>query len=162
VEWERLVADLEAGLLGADGEPLPGRESLWVALLGHRAEIAMQHRDFQQAEAILKRLKEHYERNKDEKNMAVAVHQLGRIAEERRQFDEAERWYRQSLEIDERIGDESGQARSLHQLGRIAEEQGNGEQARKFYLQSEALFIRFNDSYNLEIVHSSLKRLDEK
>ncbi|HZT40602.1 MAG TPA: CHAT domain-containing protein [Chthonomonadaceae bacterium] len=159
VEWERLVTELEAETADANGEPLPGREYLWLALLGHRQEIAQYQRDFETQERIVHRLKEHYERAGDDRNHAVALHQLGRIAEERRQFEEAERWYRQSLAIKEHIGNEHGQASTLHQLGRIAEEQGNMVEAVAFYKQAEAIFIRVNDPYSLEIVRKSLQRV---
>lgn len=60
VEWERLIVDLEAEVTDANGEPFPGREILWRALLGHRQEIASYRRDFETQETILHRLREYY------------------------------------------------------------------------------------------------------
>ncbi len=115
VEWERLIHEVEKESADASGDPLVGREDLWRALLGHRAEIASFRRDYDAEERIHFRLKGYYEGVGDERNQSAALHQLGMIAQERRQFDEAERWYRQSLAIAERIGNEHGQASTLHQ-----------------------------------------------
>ncbi|MBI3796026.1 MAG: CHAT domain-containing protein [Deltaproteobacteria bacterium] len=158
-EWERLIANSEAEVTNANGEPLTGRENLWIALLGHRAKIFNYRRDFKSEQAIHLRLKDHYERASDERNQATTLHQLGMIAEERRQWEEAERWYRQSLAIAERIGNEHGQAGTLHQLGMIAEERGNPVEAERFYQQAEALFVRLNDPHSLSIVRASLQRV---
>jgi tetratricopeptide (TPR) repeat protein len=147
VEWERLVAGVEAEITDGRGEPLPGRESLWRGILGFQAEIADYVRDFEKAQGIYLRLKEHYEGAGDDHNVAVALHQLGRIAEERRQFDEAERWYRQSLEIEERIGDEHGQAKALHQLGMIAEERRQFDEAERWYRQSLEIKERLGNEH---------------
>jgi tetratricopeptide (TPR) repeat protein len=159
VEWERLITDVESEVADSSGEPLTGREPLWMALLGHRQEMAYYRRDFDTQETILHRLKDHYEHAGDDRNLAVALHQLGVIAQERRQWEEAERWYRQSLAIKERLGDEHGQAITLHQLGSIAEERGNVADAVQFYERAETLFSRLNDPYSLGIVRRSLQRV---
>src|SRR5262249_50319626 len=127
MEWDRLITDVEAEAMDTSGEPLMGREQLWMALLGHRQEIASFRHDFDTQETILHRLKDHCERVGDDRNHAVSLHQLGILAQERRQWEEAERWYRQSLAIKKRLGDEHGQASTLHQLGMLAQEQGQGE-----------------------------------
>jgi tetratricopeptide (TPR) repeat protein len=159
VEWERLITDVEADATGTSGEALTGREQLWRALLGHRQEMAYYRRDFDTQETILHRLKDHYEHAGDDRNHAVALHQLGMIAQERRQFEEAERWYRQSLAIKERLGDEHGQASTLHQLGRLAQERGNVAEAVQFYERAETLLVRYNDPHSLGIVRRSLQRV---
>lgn len=159
VEWDRLINEIEKESVAMNGDPLAGREDLWRALLGHRAEIANFRRDYDAGEAIYVRLKDYYERAGDERNQSAMLHQLGVIAHERRQFVEAERWYRQSLAIEERIGDEHGQASTLHQLGMIAEEQGNALEAVRIYEQAEALYANQNDPYRLDIVRKSLKRV---
>jgi len=158
-EWERLLTEL--GKLAQDeaGEALVGRKFLWLCLMGHKQELAGFRRDFDAQEAILSRLREYYEKAGDEKNHAVSLHQLGMIAQERRDFGEAERWYRQSLSIKERIGNEHGQAGTLHQLGRIAEDQGQWDEAARFYAGAEAIFVRVNDEYSLNIVRSSIQRM---
>jgi tetratricopeptide (TPR) repeat protein len=145
VEWERLIGDVEAQIVGDDGEPLAGREDLWRALLGHRAVIAYHRRDFDAQELILVRLKEHFERSGDEQTQAALLHQLGLVAEGRGQLEEAERWYRQSLAITERIGDESWQAASLHHLGVVAEGRGQLEEAERCRRQSLAIAERIGD-----------------
>jgi hypothetical protein len=52
VEWERLIAEIEAEITDANGEPLPGREDLWIGLLGHRSEVANRRRDFVAAPSL--------------------------------------------------------------------------------------------------------------
>ena len=161
-EWERLIADLEAEVTDDDGEPLPGREALWRALLGHRSRIASYRRDFDAEESIHVRLKGHYESVGDERNLAVALHQLGRIAQERRHFDAAERRYRQSLEIKERIGNEHGQAISLHQLGMIAEERRRFDDAQRWYRESLEIEERIGDEYGQAGTLHQLGRVAEE
>ena len=159
VEWERLISEVEGDIAFEGGEPSEGQANLWIALLGHQSEIADYRRDFSSSQAIHLRLKDHYEKAQDDRNLSVALHQLGMIAQERRQFDEAERWYRQSLAIEERIGNDYGQASTLYQLGMIAEKKENASEAERLYKQAESLLARLNDSYNLEVVRASLKRL---
>lgn len=159
VEWERIVDEIEAVSTDIPGEPLKGRENLWLGLLGHQVEIAEFRHDYAAAWLMHSRLKDHYERAGDESNLSVSLHQLGVVAQRRWQFDEAERWHWRSLSINERIGDEHGQATSLHELGMIAEERGDILEAAKFCERSEALLTRLSDLYNLEIVRASLRRV---
>ncbi|HLK59259.1 MAG TPA: tetratricopeptide repeat protein, partial [Chthonomonadaceae bacterium] len=147
VEWERMLTEIEAEVANTAGEPLSGTEGLRRSLLAHRQEIAGYRRDFATQEALLLRLKEHYEEAGDEKNVAAIFHQLGMIAEERRAFEEAERWYRQSLEIAQRIGDEHGQAATLHQLGSLAQERRAFEEAERWYRQSLEIKQRIGDEH---------------
>ena len=158
-EFERLLQGVESEVQDSNGEPVTGRDFLWVNVLGMRVEIANYRRDFVTVEKMLLRLNNHYEAAGDEKNVAVALHQLGMIAEERRNFDEAEKWYRQSLEIEQRIGNEHGAAITLHQLGMIAEERRNFDEAEKWYKQAEGIFQRISDPHSLAIVQGSLARL---
>ena len=136
IEWERLITQMQAEVTGANGEPLEGRADLWIALLGHRSEIADYRRDFDTSQAVYMSLEKHYKQAGDDRNHGVALNRLGMIAQERRQFDEAERCYRQSLAIRERIGDEQGQAACLHQLGRIAQERRQLDEAERWYRRS--------------------------
>jgi tetratricopeptide (TPR) repeat protein len=162
VEWERLITDVEAEATDTGGEPLTGREQLWRALLGHRSDIAHYHRDFDTEEMIHHRLKDHYERAGDDRNHAVALHQLGTIAQERRQWEEAERWYRQSLAIEERLGNEHGQAFSLHNLGIIAQERRQWEEAERWYRQSLAIKERLGDEHGQAQTLHQLGRLAQE
>ncbi len=162
VEWERLITGMESDVTDAHRQPLQGREHLWLALLGHRSEMLQYRRDFDGAEAVILRLKDHCERAGDDRNVAVALHQLGIIAQERRQFDEAERWYRQSLAIKERIGDEHGQASNIYQLGKVAEERGKIPEAISLYERAETIVVRLNDPYHLNMVRESLARVKER
>jgi len=163
VEWERLITEVESEVTDARGEPLPGRESLWRALLGHRSTIALQSRDFEKAESIHLRLKEQYEHMGDERNLSAAMHQLGIIAQERRQFDEAEGWYRKSLAIEERIGYEHNQAATLHQLGRIADERRRFDEAEGFYRHSLAIKERIGDEHGqAQTLHQLGRIADER
>jgi tetratricopeptide (TPR) repeat protein len=160
MEWERLVTEMGAQTSDGVGESLLGRESAWVVVQTLQGNLADFRRDYERSQAIRLRLKDHYARIQDDRNLAITFHQLGIIAEERRRFDEAESWYRRSLEIKERIGDEHGQAITLHQLGRIAQERGKTPEAFGFYRRAEAVFLRMNDPHSLEIVRNSLRRIE--
>lgn len=161
VEWERLLDEIEAESTDAAGEPMAGRQDLWRALLGHRSEIASYHRDFEAEQAIHIRLKDHYKNIGDERNEAVACHQLGLLAQKHRQFEEAERWYRQSLAIEERVGNEYGLAISLHQLGRLAEEQRRLEEAERLYKQSLVIKERISDEHGKALTLHQLGNISD-
>jgi tetratricopeptide (TPR) repeat protein len=168
VEWERLIAGIEAEMTDSQGEPLKGRETLWRALLGHRSEISEYRRDFENAKSIRMRLKTHYEKVHDDRNVAASLHNLGMIAQERRQFDEAERWYRQSLAIVERIGDEYVQASTLHNLGNIADMRRQFDEAKRWYRKSLAIKERIGDElgqaqtlHNLGVIAQERRQFDE-
>ena len=162
VEWKRMIIDLEAEIADQSGEPLPGREGLWRAVLGHRAEIAVSARDFSEAESTLPRLKKYYEHAGDERNTAAVLQQLGWVAREQRRFDEAESWCRQSLAIEERIGNEHGQAQSLHQLGMIAEERRQFDEAENLYRQSLAMKERIGDEHGQAATFHQLGRIAQE
>jgi tetratricopeptide (TPR) repeat protein len=147
VEWERLIAELEAEVTDKEGETLVGGEDLWRTLQAHRAEIAYYYHDFDTHQTIALRLRDYFERAGDERNQAIILHQLGMSAEERRAFEEAEAWYRQALAIEERIGDEHGQASTLHQLGNVAYSQRQFEEAEAWYRQALAIEERIGDEY---------------
>ncbi len=133
VEWEKIVTELETMTQGSDGELLHGCENLWISLLGHRCELAMEHRDTNAAKTIYLCLKEHYEQIGDDRNLAVALHQLGIIAQEHRDFDKAEELYKCSLEVAERFGSEQPQADTFIQLGMLAEECGKLDEAERWF-----------------------------
>ena len=162
VEWERLITNMEQDVTDPDGNTVQGGEGLFRALLGHRSRAVQYRRDFVGAEAILLRLKDHYEGAGDDRNVATALHQLGRIAEERREFAEAERWYRQSLGIEERIGNEHGQAATLHQLGIIAEERRDFDGAEGWYRQSLAIKERIGNEHGQAITLHQLGRIAQE
>ena len=168
VEWERLITDLEAEAADADGEPLTWQEDLWIALLGHRSEIARYRRDFDSVEAINIRIKEYYERAGDERSQAVALHRLGDVAFVRRRFDEAERWHRQALIVFERIGAEYEQAAVLHLLGIVAQERRQFDEAEQRYRQSLAIKERIGDEHgqavtlhHLGVIAQERRQFDE-
>lgn len=168
VEWKRLINEIEADITDEGGEPPKERADLWRALLGHQSEIAEYHRDFNTGQSIHLRLKDHFESAGDDRNLAVALHQLGGIAKERRQFDEAERWYHQSLAINERIGDKDGQASILHNLGLIATQWRKFDEAETWYRQSLAIQERIgnedgqaNTLHSLGILAQERKQFDE-
>jgi hypothetical protein len=105
VEWKRLIAELEIDVTDTTGEPLPDCEDLWRAILGHRSQIAGYFRDFNTQQALTLRLKDHFEKIKNECNVAVALHQLGRIAEEQGNRQEAIRFYQQAAAMFARLND---------------------------------------------------------
>ena len=164
-EWGRIVSDVETDAIGDDGEPLYGRELLWTAVVGHKARIAGDRRDFSEASRLHQKLLQHYQtragdqwqdKEKDEltaqeisalRNAAVAFHQIGNIASQRRQFDESGKWYRSSLEIEEKIGDEHDQAKTLHQLGYIAQERQQFDEAEDWYSRSLAIKKKIGDEH---------------
>ncbi len=144
-EWERYISEIETGLVDRNGDPKPGRELLWRAILGHLQEIAGYHRDFIRQEMILLRLKMQYEKIGDEKNQATSLSQLGGIALKCRKYIEAESWYRKSLIIKEHIRDEHGQANTFHQLGMIAFERQKFDEAKSWFHKSLDIKERIHD-----------------
>ncbi len=123
----------------------PGRDDLFRALLGFRAEIFHYRRDFESAKAIDLRLKDHHERAGNVSSVAVSLHNLGRIAEEKGQLDEAGRWYQQSLAMEKSTDNEHGPAITVHQLGVIAQKRGLSAEAEGWYRQSLGIRDRIGD-----------------
>jgi tetratricopeptide (TPR) repeat protein len=146
-DWESIAEEVKAEISDPAGEPLTGRERLWNAVQGHLAEIAMFYGRLDTSEAIYQHLGAYYETQGEQRNAAVAVHQLGRIAQERRRFDEARTSYQKSLEIAEMLGDLRLTTTTLHSLGTIAQETAELDKAEVWYRRGLEISERSNDQY---------------
>ena len=162
VEWERIINEVESEVTDARGEPLPGRESLWRALLGHRSVIANYSRDFEKEKSIHLRLKEHFESVGDDRNQAVSLERLGNISLQQRKLEEAEKYYQQGFALANRAGDDHEQAVILHQLGVIAQERRQFDEAERWYRQSLAIEERIGDEYIQAATLHQLGRIAEE
>ncbi len=146
-ESELLNLDIGSKATDNKGIPLAGAEALCASLWHNLGTIALERRQFDEAEAWCQKSLIIKEKLNDEHGRAVALHQLGRIAQERRQFDEAEAWYQKSLIITEKLNNEYGQAATLHQLGIIAQERRQFDEAEAWYQKSLIIKEKLNDEY---------------
>lgn len=144
-EWVALLTEVKVNLVEREGKPQRERERLWSAVQGHLGEMAMLYGDLDTSEAIYNRLKLFYEDQHDEQNIAVAMHQLGRIAQERRRYDEAINWFEQSLEIAVKMENLQLMTIALQNLGTIAQELRQSEKAETYYRRSLEIAERVND-----------------
>ena len=76
----------------------------------------------------------------DQRIVANAYHQLGRIAQLRGSYDEARDRSQKARRIFEELGDSDGVAKSYHLSGIVAQETGSLEEARKLYDQGLRIF----------------------
>ena len=145
-----------------------GDDRSHVVALQQLGSIALERRQFDEAERWYRQSLAITERLGDAHGQAITLHQLGIIAEARRQFDEAEGYYRQSLAITERLGNAHGQAQTLHQLGSIALERRQFDEAEGYYRQSLAIEERLGDAlgqaislHHLGIIAQQRQQFDE-
>jgi tetratricopeptide (TPR) repeat protein len=130
-----------------------------TAMIYHQLGIvALKRWDLALAEQWYRKSLDIDERLGDEHGAAKTYYQLGRVAQVRRDMALAEQWYRKSLDIKERQGNERGAADTYHQLGIVAEERQDFEAAWSMFLKAQALFERFEDPHNSEMVLESLVR----
>ncbi len=61
------------------------------------------------------------ERQGNQRDRVMTLHNLGVIAQEQGDYAEARRLYEQNLEVFKQLGDQSGRATTLHNLGAIAQ-----------------------------------------
>ena len=132
------------------------------ALMQVFAVYALNNRNFDEAEKQYLAWAEWEKSIGDEKGVATAYHQLGRVAQERRDLVAAESWYRQSLEIKLKLGNELGAGKTYGQLGCIALEQRELEQAEKWYRQALDVMLKFKDDHLSAIVYHQLGRVAEE
>ncbi|MGC4046160.1 MAG: tetratricopeptide repeat protein [Armatimonas sp.] len=130
-----------------DKYDIPENVVLGVPVLGIYQQVLAYFREFDNSEIILGKLKSYYESEKDDRNIAVCLHQLGMIAQERRNFDNAESYFLQSLDIKQKIGEDGGAATSLHHLGMIAQYQYDLKKAEDYYARSLAIKQRLGDEF---------------
>jgi tetratricopeptide (TPR) repeat protein len=98
----------------------------------------------------------------EEKNAAIAYHQLGMIAGERRDFETAEGWYQKSLEIKLKQGNEHGAASTYHQLGMIAQERRDFETAEGWYQKSLEIKLKQGNEHGAASTYHQLGRIAEE
>jgi tetratricopeptide (TPR) repeat protein len=82
--------------------------ALWLFAVGSEANRALRARELDTAyarhDAIRQRLEASPATEQQQRLLAIAYHQLGRVAQERGDLAAAEAWYRKSLEIREALG----------------------------------------------------------
>jgi tetratricopeptide (TPR) repeat protein len=133
-----------------------------AAALGNLATVYSGLGDLKTALKLHAEVKEIFEKEGEQKNVAVALHQLGNIHYLRGNYEEAVNYYQKSLKIAEELGDKSGIARSLHKFGTIHEEKDKDfPAALEKYFNALLIFKQLNDP-NREIAESSIGRLREK
>jgi len=158
-EWEQLIASIEDEILNANGESLPGAESLWETLLGHRSEIAMYRRDFNTARRIHLRLKEHFQRTGDQRNLATMLQRQGIISQESDNLTEAEQLFLKALAIFKELDIDVGQAKTLHHLGVVAQNQARYDEAVRWFKKSLDIKERMGDKHGQAATCSQLARI---
>lgn len=133
-EWKRLVDKIVPDFVDMETDgPLPGREDRWSLVTGYRVRLAMEERQWTEAER-LQSLRAEWDRKKaapalkktieglegNERNqirtLAASLHELGRIQCERGQGDCVES-YEEALELSERIRERTGSAICAFNLG---------------------------------------------
>lgn len=89
--------------------------------------------DLKTALKFHKEAKDIFEKERDKKGVAYALHNLGVVYHCQGNYVEAIKLYQLSLKIKEELGDKKGIANTLFQLGRMYENKGNYEEAVKSY-----------------------------
>ncbi|GEM_PF-1530313 len=107
----------------------------------------MQHRrgEYVEAREAYQKALSFFQQDRDERNVAVVLHQLGIVAQDKGHYGEANDLYNKSLEIFRDLGDQTGIASSLHELGIISYCQGNYEEAKRLYQKSLEISEQLGD-----------------
>ena len=152
------------------GRATPGasdrdRGDLWVYLLGHEADRALQRQQLSVAESKYRAGLNYLESLGDPgvaARMAVGFHQMGIIAQERNRYEEAERWFRGAMEIRERLGLEPSAAEDYYHLGRIAQARARFEDAWDWYTKAQEVFQRHGLKRQAARAEHQLGRISEE
>jgi tetratricopeptide (TPR) repeat protein len=158
-EWKRLVEEIVPDFVDIDNLPLPGRDEQWGFITEYRVHLAMETRDWSEAEYLQNKHVE-WERERVASFLAVtpealsenerktlhslgtSLHDLGQIKRELGHFD-CIQVYQEAAEIMQRIGDTSAAASIAIDLGHAYKNLTalrNLEQAEKWYRKSLELF----------------------
>jgi tetratricopeptide (TPR) repeat protein len=134
-EWRRLVEEIVPEFVDlATDDPLPGREEPWSLVTGYRVRLAMEARQWTEAER-LQQVRVEWNRQRatalmvlpsealdspqrnSVRSLAASLHELGVIQRELEQ-PECVAAYEESLTLTERIGERTGAAICAFNLGR--------------------------------------------
>jgi tetratricopeptide (TPR) repeat protein/CHAT domain-containing protein len=96
-------------------------------------------------DAALELNQESYDLAVDERDKAIALHNMGIIYQSWGDYDRALELYGQSLAIDEKLGDQSGVSRSYHQMGMVYQARGDYDRALELYQKSLAIAEKLGD-----------------
>lgn len=138
-EWKRLVEEILPDFVDPESDgPLPGREEGWSLVTDYRVRLALEERQWAEAERLQTVLVDWNRRRATPtlarpagelegeerhavRSLAASLHQLGQI---RRELGRAECVpdYEEALELSERIGDRAGAATCAFNLGHAYEE----------------------------------------
>jgi len=138
---------------------------LWLYLLGHDANRALQRQQLSVAETKLRAGLNYLESLGDPgvaDRMAVGFHQMGIIAQERDRYEEAEGWFREAMEIRERLGLEHLAAEDYYHLGRIAQARVRFEDAWDWYTKAQEVFERHGLKREAARAEHQLGRISEE
>jgi tetratricopeptide (TPR) repeat protein len=135
---------------------------------GNLATVYQSLGDWKTALTMYTEVKEIFEKEGDNLNVARILHQLGIINQQQGNYNEAINLYEQSLKIKEELGDKKGIVYSLHELGMIHQQQGNYDEAIKLYQQSHEIRKELGDKqgiavtlHQLGIIHQQQGNYDE-
>jgi len=131
--WDEAITWGERAAEAASQVNLP---ALAAAFSGDVGTIRLGRGGYAEARQAYQKALLFFQKEGDEPNVAVALHQLGRVAQLQGNYQEAKDLYIQSLEIKRNLGDQAGIVSSLHQLGIIAQLQGDYQEAEDLYNQS--------------------------
>jgi tetratricopeptide (TPR) repeat protein len=136
---------------------------------GQLGTIRMLQRRYAEALAAHTEARDLFAQLDEQRYVAVAWHQIGRVYESTGQSEPAEDAYRKSLAIKVRLGDVAGQASTLNQLGNLYDDfLGRPEEAVSFYRQAADKYVEIHDAAkegaargNLAATLRKLRRPDE-
>jgi tetratricopeptide (TPR) repeat protein len=131
--WDEAIKWGEQAAEAASQANLP---AVAAAFSGDVGTIRYLRGDYAKAREACQKALVFFQQAGDERNVAVALHQLGMVAQGQGHYQEAKDLYNQSLEIERNLGDQAGIAKSLLQLGSIAQLQGDYQEAKDLYNQS--------------------------
>ncbi|GHG54334.1 tetratricopeptide repeat protein [Streptomyces griseocarneus] len=136
---------------------------------GYRRGVAKCHEDLglvgletwhlDEAETRYLAALEIYERMRDDTNVAIVRHQLGRVHESRHDYAEAEKHLRASIAIKKRLGNPSGVSNSTFHLGTIAQRRGDYALAERCYLESLAIDEQQRDWKGIALDYAEIGNL---
>jgi tetratricopeptide (TPR) repeat protein len=139
-----------------------------AAAMGNLASLYINFSDWSTAFTMYSEVKEIFEKERDNYNVAVCLHQLGMIHQHQGSYNKAIKLYQQSLKIRGGLGNKQGIAQTLNNLAAIHHSKGNYGEAIKLSRQNLKVFKELADKQgiaqtlnNLAAIHHSKGNYDE-
>jgi len=130
--WAELRTRLEQTIHAAEAED---QERDAAAFAGNLATLLYRIGELDAARREHQRVLGIFEGLGEQKNIAVAYHQLGMLAQAQGDYERARGLYRQSLEIAQELGNRAYVATSMHNLATLAQTEGGLAEAERLYRQ---------------------------